>query len=123
MFFVFCVPCILEIPFFREQKKSCFCCFSYCLENKKYIFTLHVSQISYLCSHLLYSLGFCVKIVNEVGIIEKIWISQNQMVRACLVAVFENCSGKQFFRTVFGVFRKKKKNCVWELNFGKQFLF
>ena len=28
--------------------------------------------------------------------------------RTCLVAVFENCSRKQFL-----VFSKKKKNCVW----------
>ena len=28
--------------------------------------------------------------------------------RVCLVAVFENCSAKQFLRIVFYVFRKKK---------------
>ena len=45
---------------------------------------------------------------------------------ACLVAVFENCYGKQFLRIVFEnsfLCFQKKKNCVWELNFGKQFLF
>ena len=31
---------------------------------------------------------------------------------ACLVVVFENCFEKQFLRTVFCVFRKKKKNYV-----------
>ena len=39
-----------------------------------------------------------------------------------MVAVFENCSEKQFFRTVFCVF-KKKKIYIWELNSEKQFLF
>ena len=54
--------------------------------------------------------------VNKLGLAVSILF-----LRACLVAVFENCSGKQILRTVFGVFFEK--NCVWELNFEKQFLF
>ena len=105
-YFLFFVFSVFSKCIFLEKKKSCFSCFSYCLENKKYIFTLRVSQISYLCSHLLYSLGFCVKIVDEAGIIEKIWISQNQMIRVCLVAVFETYFKKDFLRTIF-------KNGFW----------
>ena len=40
--------------------------------------------------------------VNKLGLAVSILF-----LRACLVAVFENCSGKQILRTVFGVFLKK----------------
>ena len=55
---------------------------------------------------------------NELTMVK---LFENQKIRACLVAVFENCSGKQFFRTVFknSFWCFLKKNCVWELNFKK----
>ena len=53
----------------------------------------------------------------------KIWINHTKNrvrnIRACLVAIFENCSGKQFLRIVFCVFRKKIVfgNWILENNF------
>ena len=60
-------------------------------------------------------------LAKEVGATQVHW----KNIRACLVAIFENRSGKQFLRTIFknSFWCFLKKNCVWELNFEKQFLF
>ena len=52
---------------------------------------------------------------KQIGIIGLVWL-------LFLKTVLENSFWEKFLRTVFCVFRRKK-NCVWELNYGKQFLF